>query len=171
MSPNEKTLMNATELEYRIEGPQSVDEILHEVVQRSAFMLGFNAGHAQGLDEGESAAFEKAIATIQKRVTDYLNEVTELSNELNKCVVDSPVGIKIESFRSRLDILTWNFFLFVVLDECTFEKELEFGKMVAEFEKKKLVDEQISVEIMYGAKSESFDMASLKRDYPFAIRV
>jgi|SRR3989339_94862 len=152
-----------SELEHLLTGPQTIEEVLNEAILREA--------ERRGLEKGMQLVQGEIEEDVKRYIRQYTDSLFQLSLKTYERISRELPSVKITDFKTHLQPFSQELNLFVIIEETDIETEIKVGLILAAIEREFLVSNNIFCEILYARKGENLDIAAVKRDYPFSLRI
>lgn len=151
-----------SDMEFAISGPQTVEEVLNDAILREA--------ERRGVEKGKKQLLEQIEGEVKLHLKQYFDSILELAKIVREKINLEFPNAQIIDFRTFLLPFSEELNLFVVFDNIDFETDIKIGFLFSEIERTFLVEHNTFCEILYARKTNSLDIASVKRDYPFILK-
>lgn len=152
-----------SELEFLLNGPQTIEEVLSEATIREA--------ERRGIEAGRKSILEDIQKEVHENITRYIGSLQALVTKVKERIQKEFPTVQMLDFKTFLLPFSDDLNLFVILDGIDFEEEIKIGFIFSEIEKQFLIENNIYCEILFARKTESLDISAIKRDYPFSLKV
>jgi len=152
-----------SDLEFMLSGPQTVEEVLSEATLREA--------ERRGVEKGKMQLIEQIEEEVKSHLKRYFDSIFNLAKIAKEKVQSAFPEARILDFRTFLLPFSDDLNLFIVFDDIDFEIDIKIGFLLSEIEREFLAENNIFCEILYVRKTSNLDIASVKRDYPFCLKV
>jgi len=114
---------------------------------------------------------EKKSIQVKEYIKKYISSLRGLSVEIREKLKEDFPTAKIVDFKTFLLPFSDELNLFIVVDNIDFETEIKIGFALTGIERKYLKEKNTFCDILYAQKTPKLDVAAIKRDYPFSLKV
>jgi hypothetical protein len=152
-------------LEYSLQAPSTIRTIVEDEVKRIT-----SNGLFQAIETGKKIASEQMLNDFKLSIAHYLNQLVELCKKIHGDL-SSFTDVTIIDYRAKFTPLSGDIDLFIIVECADFKRELAFGEALSRVEREWLREKKTFSEILYASKDKSLDIETIKREYPFGIKV
>ncbi len=163
-------MTSLSDIELKVNGTQTIEEVLMEALINEAKRRGIEIGKELGIETGKQEALDSLRSEIEEHIKEYFTSISTLKNEIKEKTLKEFPSAEIIDFKTFFLPLSNELNLFVIFDHISVEEDFKIGLMLSAIESEWLVTKNKYCDIMYIRNSESMDISSIKRDYPFSLK-